>query len=81
MKFREHRGGLAESMATMVEMDDPFLILRHIRRLFPKVREIEAHPYACGSDGRDDRIGWTNVHIVTSPGFGVLGFTDGPLKI
>jgi len=80
VKFREHCGGLAESMETVVEVSDHGALLEHIRKLaepwptFPPVTPETVHikPY-----GRDDRIGW-NTHIVTVDGYGVLGFTDGP---
>lgn len=29
--------------------------------------------------GDDDRIGWRDVHIVTIDGYGVVGFTEGPV--
>jgi hypothetical protein len=81
MKFREHRGGLAESMQTVVEVADHAALLAHIRKLaelwptFPPVNEktVQIKPY-----GYDARIGW-HTHIVTLDNYGVLGFTDGPV--
>lgn len=79
MKFREHRGDLAESMETVVELPDHAALLEHIRKLaepwptFPSVTAETVHIEPCG---RDERIGW-NTHIVTLDGYGVLGFTDG----
>lgn len=84
MKFREHRGGLAESMATVVEVADRAALVAHVKGLLT--------PFAFGGDigagldvrpydplRLDERIGWYT-HIVTLEGYGVLGFTDGPLK-
>lgn len=80
MKFREHRGSLAESMETVVVLADHEALLDHIRKLaepwptFPPVSPETVHikPY-----GPDKRIDW-DTHIVTLDGYGVLGFTDGP---
>jgi hypothetical protein len=81
VKFREHRGGLSESMKTVVEVADHAALLEHIRRkfaehwpTFPPVTAETVHikPYCY-----DERIEW-NSHIVTLDGYGVLGFTDGP---
>lgn len=82
MKFREHRGGLAESMDTVIEVSDGEALLEHVRNLaqrwptFPAITAETVHvePY-----GRDERIGW-DTHIVTLDGYGVLGFTDGPVQ-
>ncbi len=79
MKFREHRGGLEDSMATTVEIDGMDGLLSHIRKLaepwptFPPVTSQTVHiePYG----GVDQRTGW-DTHIVTLDGYGVLGFTD-----
>jgi hypothetical protein len=78
MRFREHRGSLADSMKTVVEVADHESLLEHIRRLaqpwptFPPVTVETVHirPY-----GWDERIQW-DTHIVTLDGYGVLGFTD-----
>ena len=83
MKFREHRGGLAESMQTQVELADRAALLEHIRKLaepwptFPPVTEetVRVEPYYLE---RDDRTGWEQTGIVMLEGYGVLGFTDGP---
>lgn len=87
MRFREHRGGLAESMETMQEFDDPYLLLVHLRKQFKECSEFESHPYGANKTleigGTDDRIGWTNLHIVmgkySREGWCAIGFSDGPL--
>ncbi len=78
MKFRFHRGGLEDSMATVVEIESTKkAITTHCNNTmgatFYIPQDIEVKPY-----GYDDRIGW-DTHVVTNP-MGVLGFTDGPVN-
>lgn len=80
MKFREHRGGLSESMATTIDVADRAALVAYVARQLEPFHftpaEIEAglavEPY-----GYDKRIDW-DTHIVTLKRYGVLGFTDGP---
>jgi len=78
MKFRPHRGTLAESMAECVDLEPTAqAIADHynaISKIGPRVlvETIRVEPY-----GKDDRIGW-DTYLVTE-WLGVLGFTDGPL--
>lgn len=81
MKFREHRASLTESIETVVEIEPTLVavteaIVKSLRH-FPAARvsqdRVRVEPYAF-----DARIGW-NTHIVTLDGYGVLGFTDGPI--
>lgn len=80
VKFREHRALLAESMATVVEVVDLKDLLERINKDLGRCgaaiteEQLKIEPY-----GYDNRIGW-NTHIVTAAGYGVFGFTDGPLK-
>ena len=80
MKLREHRGGLAESMATVVEIEPTLgAVVARVRQVLApwgvkiKKREVKVAPYCF-----DDRIGW-DTHVVTVEGYGVFGFTDGPV--
>lgn len=80
MKFREHRGGLKESMETMVELKDRAALLEYcikalgdFRFSFPP-EALHIKPYSY-----DDRIDW-DTHIVSIDGYGVVGFTDGPVN-
>jgi hypothetical protein len=79
MKFREHRGSLAASMATVVALDGTRADLaRHLRRILDPFfcftdDDITVKPYAF-----DLRVGW-DTHIVTVRGYGVAGFSDGDL--
>lgn len=81
MKFREHKGGLGESMETVVELADHQALLEHLRKLLepwpsaPPVTEktlfIKPHCF-------DQRNQW-DTHIVFLAGYGVVGMTDGPV--
>lgn len=77
MRYREHRGGLAESLATTVKVDGFAGILAHEQaKEFPwpdlSLEAISAHPYG----GDDDRCGWKDVHIVCLEGE-PIGFCEG----
>lgn len=78
MKLREHRGGLAESMETAVEIGDSMAELESFVREKLKPHGVDVtegmvrvEPYF----GIDPRNGW-HTHIVTIDGYGVFGFTD-----
>lgn len=80
MKVREHRGGFADSMATVAEIEPTkealakFISEREDRSV--KTSHVKVSKY-----GFDNRIGW-NTYIVESKEeneWGVFGFTDGPL--
>jgi hypothetical protein len=79
MKFREHRGSLADSMCTVVDVADRAALIALIRErldafhfTFPD-DALKIAPYAADSrNGRD-------THIVTIDKYGVAGFTNGPL--
>jgi hypothetical protein len=82
MKYRDHRGGLAESLETMVDLPATrAALIAHLATTWP---------FSCGlalddltieryHESGDERIGWKEVWIVALPGFGVIGFTDGGL--
>ena len=71
-KYRDHRGGLAESMETVKEMADFTELERHVTRIFGE-GEITVKPYCY-----DDRIEW-DTYIVCHNGHGV-GFTNAPVN-
>jgi hypothetical protein len=82
MKIREHRGGLDESIAT-TEVIEPNInaLIAHVKKKLTmqiEVNKDNLHIKKYGS-GIDDRCGW-DTHIVTIDGYGVFGWTDGPLK-
>lgn len=78
MKFRDHRGSLADSMATVVEVSGRDALVSLLAGRLEKYgfefadRDLVIAPY-----GYDRRIDW-DTHIVTIDGYGVAGFTDGP---
>lgn len=75
-KFRYHRGSLADSMATAVEVEGRYGLFLELEKNWPEPvssSEITIEPYG----GIDHRIGW-DTHIVKVDGIPV-GFTDGPL--
>lgn len=83
MKFRTHRGSLAESMETVVDLPDRAALISHVNAEYRSTLdimdrgdftddEIEVAPY-----GFDKRIGW-DTYLVTARGFGPLGMADGP---
>lgn len=62
MKYRPHRGGLATSMALMVEFEKWSDLSAHIQKENPDLEHPIAVKYYSGAD---DRIGWPATYIVT----------------
>jgi hypothetical protein len=70
-------------MQTCVELPDRAALIAHCRKIlsrWPTAPEVTAKTlqvqlYAITPD---ERIGWKETWIVIVPGYGVLGFTDGP---
>ncbi len=76
VKYRSQRGGLAESMATEVELNDFEALVQHLHNTGYKnarTKNVTVEAYSI-----DQRIGW-NTYIVSIEGDAV-GFTNGPLK-
>jgi hypothetical protein len=77
-RARRHRGGLAESMATVQPCSSLGDLVELINRDFAdfgvKVDAgiVHVEPYVF-----DDRIGW-DTYLVSIDGHGVWGMTDGP---
>lgn len=67
MKYRDHRGGLDDSMATMVEIQPTLAALAHHLKVPANSIRVESYVY-------DDRIKW-DTHIVLVDGR-PRGFTD-----
>ena len=70
-KFRFHRGSLADSMATVREVNSLYELITALNDVC-EPGKVLIKPYCY-----DDRIDW-DTHIVTIDGRAV-GFTDGPL--
>lgn len=74
MKYRQHKGGLSESMATVRDIAATRQAMFDALGL-DATASLDVKPY-----GYDSRIGW-DTHIVTVEGYGVVGFTDGPVTL
>ena len=74
-KFRQHRGGYAESMATVVDAGTLADVEQIVNGFLsgPSTKgRVEVKPYSSGVDSRN---GW-DTHVVLLDG-SVVGFTDG----
>lgn len=82
--FREHRGHLDDSLETMIEVNNLEQLYRHIsRRLKPfnyrfPIERLAVRPYDTRPDLRIDPP-WRQTFLVTLEGYGVVGYTNGPL--
>lgn len=70
MKYRDHRGGLDESMQTVREIEPTIDALAVTLKVPPSTITVEKY------GGYDNRIGW-DTYIVCVNG-SARGFTDGP---
>lgn len=84
VKIRQHRGGLIESMATVVEIEGTRQsLVEFVQKLFKEScigfddKPVEDWQIKHEAYGFDARIQW-NTYVVRIEGYGVLGFTDGP---
>jgi hypothetical protein len=80
VKFRQHRGSLTDSMTTVVEIEPTIeAITAEIEKnLQPCSKAITVDRVHVQPLVFDKRIGW-NTHTVWLDGFGVCGYTDGPV--
>lgn len=76
VKYREQRGSLAESMETVVEINDLNELVEHLRKTKPHL-DLDAQIQVKKYGDFDARINW-HTHIVLVGGI-PAGFTDGPL--
>ena len=79
MKFRPHRGMLADAMKECIEFNGRQALIDHLRAIHPMfgpsfIDDVEIKPY---SERPDTRIGWKRTCIVESKQWGPIGFTDG----
>jgi len=80
MKYRDHRGGLAESMITVREFNNLSQLKVYLLPIWSKkIMEIKFE-YACF----DERIGWKTYYVCVrfkyEREFRVVGMSDGRLK-
>jgi len=80
IKYRDHRGSLAESMATVQEFEKREGLIKYLKYDMKgfsvpfKAEDLKIEKYMF-----DERIGW-DTFIVTIENFGVVGFTNGYLQ-
>jgi len=79
-KLRDHKGTLEDAMQTVREIQTFGDLMKDINaNLSPYVGLIAAERVSVNRYYFDDRIKW-DTHIVTIAGYGVYGFTDGPVE-
>ena len=81
MKFREHRGSLADSMATCIELSDSRMdtLLAHLRKSveqWPTFPRIDRDTITLYAEGPDNRISWPATYVVYLKDYGVMGMID-----
>lgn len=77
--FREHRGSLHSSITTVRDVADyAYLVQLLADAMRPYGFEVHPDMVEVKPYGRDDRIGW-DTHVVQIAGYGVAGFTNGPI--
>ncbi len=76
MLYRDHRGGLAESMETVVELKDRAALDAHIIKLLEPWMVMTPDRIKARWYCNDPRIGW-DTWMITVDGYGVMGFTNG----
>lgn len=77
MRFREHRGGLSESMDTAVELNDKFHFMLHVGMIARRIIPTDAFTISFSRAGFDERIGWDTYYVILE-GQGPIGMIDGP---
>lgn len=79
MKFRLHRGSLADSMATARTVDTKAEFDHALREIVGDGAELATVKVTLYDAAPDTRIGWNQTYVVATDR-GVVGFTDGPLE-
>lgn len=79
MKFRQHRGSLADSMATARTFETKAEFEQALREVTGDDAEVATVRVSLYYAAPDARIGWDQTYIVATDR-GVVGFTDGPLE-
>lgn len=76
--FREHRGGLAESLKTQVKLADRAALIAHIENVLRPCSFLVSDSVIDIAFYANDRRmpEWEETFIVTLQGYGVLGFTN-----
>lgn len=77
MKFREHRGGYAESMATAVDLTTKEEFIAHLGKVVRKYTQDAATVRFSDLERIDSRNGWRTFYVILD-GSGPIGMIDGP---
>ena len=77
MKFREHRGGLAESMETVVELNTRKEFCDHLSKIARKFVPEGEFTISFSEYSFDTRIYWDTFLVILN-GCGPIGMLDGP---
>jgi hypothetical protein len=59
MKYRDHKGGINESMATVQEMQSPQQLMRHLQQVYGDVPV-----FGFKHIGYDERTGWDTYYVM-----------------
>lgn len=79
MKFRQHRGSLADSMDTLTLLPDRAALIVHCRWLLaPFNVSFRDDQLSIVAYSADPRIGWDPQSVVLIDGYGLIGMTDTP---
>lgn len=79
MRYREHRGGLEESVRTTVEVDTKRDLLKLVNSIFWENFTEDQLKIRKYTENGDPRIGWVKLSIVSIEDFGVVGWLEGDL--
>jgi hypothetical protein len=68
-------------MRTVAWVKDRDELVQHLRKVLePWPTAPDPAPLTIQKYYPDKQVGWPNCHIVVLEGYGVLGYTDGPVK-
>lgn len=80
LRVRAHRELLSESIQTMREVRSMEEFHEYFQETLPMSWQgLVTNIQSASHQTHDARTGWDQTYIITLPGYGVLGFADGPL--
>jgi hypothetical protein len=77
MRYREHRGGLEDSMRTEIFLKDRQALIGHLQNKLFRFRDVQDEDVEVTFYAIDKRTDWKETWIVTVKDYGVIGWTDG----
>tara|TARA_R110000796_G_scaffold122806_2_gene237142 strand:+ start:132 stop:389 length:258 start_codon:yes stop_codon:yes gene_type:complete len=79
MRYREHKGGLAESLKTEIKIDSKFELLKHLNKQYNSFNKTISK-LKFKHIGIDDRTGWNTYYVLIKlkgdDYFSVIGMSD-----